>query len=129
MSIEDPFEENDIVSYSEFTKRVGSSIMIVGDDLFTTNLNSLKKGKKYGACNSIIIKPNQIGTLKEVEEVVLYAKKNKYRIIFSHRSGDSEDPFIADLALHFEADYVKFGSMSRSERTSKYNQLLRLLDK
>lgn len=129
VSIEDPFEENDIVSYSEFTKRVGSSVMIVGDDLFTTNLNSLKKGKKYGACNSIIIKPNQIGTMKEVEEVVLYAKKNKYRIIFSHRSGDSEDPFIADLALHFEADYVKFGSMSRSERTSKYNQLLRLLDK
>lgn len=129
VSIEDPFEENDFLSHATLTKRIGNKVMVVGDDLFTTNLGYLKKGKKVGACNAIIIKPNQIGTMKEVEEVVMYAKKNNYRLIFSHRSGDSEDTFIADLAIHFESDYVKFGSMSRSERTSKYNQLLRLLDK
>ncbi|MBQ7105277.1 MAG: phosphopyruvate hydratase [Bacilli bacterium] len=129
VSIEDPFEENDFLSHATLTKRIGNKVMVVGDDLFTTNLGYLKKGKKVGACNAIIIKPNQIGTMKEVEEVVMYAKKNNYRLIFSHRSGDSEDTFIADLAIHFESDYVKFGSMSRSERTSKYNQLLRILDK
>lgn len=128
VSIEDPFEENDFVSFSELTKRVGNKVLIVGDDLFTTNALYLKKGIELGSGNAILIKPNQIGTISEVKEVVDLARQNNYKVIFSHRSGDTEDSFIADLALYMESDYVKFGSLSRSERTSKYNQLMRLFD-
>jgi len=129
MSIEDPFDENDFASFAELTKKIGNKVMIVGDDLFTTNSKYLQKGIELGACNAILIKPNQIGTVKEVEEVVDFARKNSYKIIFSHRSGDTEDSFIANLAAYFESDYVKFGSLSRSERTSKYNELIRIFEK
>ncbi len=129
LSLEDPFEENDFESHAKLTEKLGNDVMIVGDDLFTTNTKFLRQGLEKGSCNAILIKPNQIGTIKEVMEVVSLAKANGYKVIFSHRSGDTEDPFIADLAVYLGADYVKFGSMSRSERTSKYNELLRIFDK
>lgn len=129
VSIEDPLDENDFLGFSKLTEKIGDKIMIVGDDLFTTNNMYLKKGIEMGCCNAILIKPNQIGTIKEVSDVVSLAKNNNYKVIFSHRSGDTEDSFIADLAAYFDADYVKFGSMSRSERTSKYNQLIRIFEK
>ncbi len=129
VSIEDPFEENDFSSFAELTKRIGNRVMIVGDDLFTTNKKYLKKGIDNGSCNAILIKPNQIGTIKEVIETVNLARKYNYKIIISHRSGDTEDYFVADLAAYLKADYVKFGSMSRSERTSKYNELIRIFEK
>ena len=129
VSIEDPFDENDFESFSELTKKIGNSVMVVGDDLFTTNYKYLKKGISLGSGNAILIKPNQIGTIKEVKDVLDLARKNNYKVIFSHRSGDSEDSFIADLAVYFNADYVKFGSLSRSERTCKYNQLIRIFEK
>ena len=128
VSIEDPLEENDFLGFSKLTEKIGDRVMIVGDDLFTTNCKYLKKGIELGSCNAILIKPNQIGTIKEVSDVVRLAKKNNYKVIFSHRSGDTEDCSIADLAVYYEADYVKFGSMSRSERTSKYNQLIRIFE-
>ena len=129
VSIEDPLHEDDFFGFAELTKRIGDKVMIVGDDMFTTNVKYLNKGIDEGCCNAILIKPNQIGTIKEVNDVVSLAKDNNYKVIFSHRSGDTEDSFIADLAAYFEADYVKFGSMSRAERTSKYNQLMRIFEK
>lgn len=129
VSIEDPLHEDDFIGFSELTKKIGDVVMVVGDDLFTTNPKYLKKGIEMGCCNAILIKPNQIGTVKEVKEVVELARSNNYKVIFSHRSGETEDSFIADLAVYFESDYVKFGSMSRSERISKYNQLMRIFEK
>lgn len=128
ISIEDPLHEDDFEGFAELTRKIGDKVMIVGDDLFTTNLTYLKKGIEMGSCNAILIKPNQIGTVKEVSEVVELARKNNYKVIFSHRSGETEDSFIADLAIYFNSDYVKFGSMSRGERTSKYNELIRIFE-
>lgn len=128
VSIEDPFDENDFSLHAKLTKKIGKEVMIVGDDLFTTNSKYLKKGIDNKSCNAILIKPNQIGTIKEVIDTVNLAKANNYKVIFSHRSGDTEDYFIADLAAYLKADYVKFGSMSRSERTSKYNELIRIFE-
>ena len=128
VSIEDALEENDFSGFGELTEKIGDSVMLVGDDLFTTNSKYLQKGIDKGCCNAILIKPNQIGTVKEVREVIELARSNNYKIIFSHRSGETEDSFIADLAVYFEADYVKFGSMSRGERIAKYNQLIRIFD-
>ena len=128
VSLEDPFDENDFLNHSKLTKKIGKDVMIVGDDLFTTNSKYLEKGIEEKSCNAILIKPNQIGTIKEVIETVTLAKENNYKVVFSHRSGDTEDYFIADLAVYLGADYVKFGSMSRSERTSKYNELMRIFE-
>jgi len=129
VSIEDPMHEDDFSGFAELTQKIGDIVMIVGDDLFTTNPKYLEKGIDMGCCNAVLIKPNQIGTVKEVNEVVQLARKNDYKIIFSHRSGETEDHFIADLAVYFNSDYVKFGSMSRSERIAKYNQLMRIFNK
>ena len=128
VSIEDPLHENDFVGFAEITQKIGDVVMIVGDDLFTTNSKYLKKGIDMGCCNAILVKPNQIGTVKEVMAVVELARANNYKVIFSHRSGETEDAFIANLAVFFEADYVKFGSVSRGERTAKYNELIRIFD-
>ena len=111
------------------TKLLGKRVMIVGDDLFTTNVKYLQMGIDNGSCNAILIKPNQIGTIKEVLETINLARANDYKVIMSHRSGETEDTFIADLAAYLKVDYVKFGSMSRSERTSKYNELIRIFEK
>ncbi|MBO6492476.1 MAG: phosphopyruvate hydratase [Pelagibacteraceae bacterium] len=123
-SIEDPFTENDWKSWKKITKE--TNIQIVGDDLFATNISRLQKGIKEKAANAILIKPNQIGTITETLEVIKFAQKNKFKTIVSHRSGDSEDTFIADLAVGTKSNQIKTGSLSRSERVAKYNRLLRI---
>ena len=126
VSIEDPVFEDDWNVWKKLTRELGKKVQIVGDDLFVTNLMRLKKGVKELAANAILIKPNQIGTVTETLEVINFAKKNKFNTIISHRSGDSEDTFIADLAVATESSQIKTGSLARSERVSKYNRLLRI---
>ena len=123
-SIEDPFAEDDWKSWTTFMKT--NKIQIVGDDLFATNKERLNKGIKEKAANAILIKPNQIGTLTETIEVINLAHKSGFKTIISHRSGDSEDTFIADLAVWTNSSQIKTGSLARSERVSKYNRLLRI---
>ncbi len=123
-SIEDPFAEDDWMSWTTFMKT--NKIQIVGDDLFVTNKERLNKGIKEKAANAILIKPNQIGTLTETMEVINLAHKSGFKTIISHRSGDSEDTFIADLAVGTNSSQIKTGSLARSERVSKYNRLLRI---
>ena len=127
-SIEDPFSEDDWESWIYITKKINKEIQIVGDDLFVTNKDRLLKGIASKAANSILIKPNQIGTLTETLEVINLAQKNNFRTIISHRSGDSEDTFIADLAVATNSSQIKTGSLARSERVAKYNRLLRIED-
>ena len=126
ISLEDPLDENDYDGYKELTNLIGKKVQIVGDDLFATNINRLTKGIKINAANSILIKLNQIGTLSETIETVKLAKQNKFGTIISHRSGETEDTFIADLSVGLNAGQIKTGSLSRSERLCKYNQLLRI---
>jgi enolase len=126
ISIEDPLDENDFEGYSELTKLLGKNIQIVGDDFFATNLKRLQKGIDKGAANSILIKLNQIGTLTETIDAINLAKNNNYGTIISHRSGETEDTFIADLSVAFNTGQIKTGSLSRSERLCKYNQILRI---
>ncbi|MDC0619240.1 phosphopyruvate hydratase [Pelagibacteraceae bacterium] len=125
-SIEDPFAENDWSSWKKITDAIGSNVQIVGDDLFVTNTKRLEKGIKEKSANSILVKPNQIGTLTETLEVIEMAKKANFNTIISHRSGDTEDTFIADLAVATMSSQIKTGSLSRSERVAKYNRLLRI---
>ena len=125
-SIEDPFAENDWDSWKKITAEIGKDVQIVGDDLFVTNSKRLKKGINSNSANSILVKPNQIGTLSETLEVVEMAKKANFKTIISHRSGDTEDTFIADLAVATESSQIKTGSLARSERVAKYNRLLRI---
>jgi enolase len=125
-SIEDPFAEEDWDSWKKITNAIGNNVQIVGDDLFVTNTKRLKKGIKEKSANSILIKPNQIGTLTETFEVISLAKKANFNTIISHRSGDSEDTFIADLAVATMSSQIKTGSLARSERVAKYNRLLRI---
>jgi enolase len=126
VSIEDPVFEDDWNVWKELTRKLGKKIQIVGDDLFVTNLIRLKKGVSESAANAILIKPNQIGTVTETLDVINFAKKNNFNTIISHRSGDSEDTFIADLAVATESSQIKTGSLARSERVAKYNRLLRI---
>ncbi|MDC0395821.1 phosphopyruvate hydratase [Candidatus Pelagibacter sp.] len=124
-SIEDPFAENDWSSWSKIMRST-NKVQIVGDDLYVTNLERLKKGFLNNSSNSILIKPNQIGTVSETLEVIKFAQIIGFKTIISHRSGDSEDTFIADLAVGTNSNQIKTGSLSRSERVAKYNQLLRI---
>ena len=110
------------------TGSLGSDIQLVGDDLFVTNKDRLSKGINKKAANAILIKPNQIGTLTETLEVINLAQQNNYKTIISHRSGDSEDTFIADLSVATNSSQIKTGSLARSERVAKYNRLLRIED-
>jgi len=128
VSIEDPLDQDDWDGYVKMTKALGSKIQVVGDDFFVTNTKFLEKGIKMGACNSILVKVNQIGSLTETYEAVEMAKKAGYTAIISHRSGETEDAFIADLVVALETGQIKTGSMSRSDRTAKYNQLMRIED-
>ena len=125
-SIEDPFGEEDWDAWVKITAEIGKNVQIVGDDLFATNLKRLKKGIDKKSANSILIKPNQIGTLSETLDVIAEAKKANFNTIISHRSGDSEDTFIADLAVATESSQIKTGSLARSERVAKYNRMLRI---
>ena len=125
-SIEDPFAEEDWDSWKKITNEIGSNVQIVGDDLFVTNSKRLNKGIKEKSANSILVKPNQIGTLTETLDVISMAKTANFKTIISHRSGDTEDTFIADLASATMSSQIKTGSLARSERVAKYNRLLRI---
>ena len=127
-SLEDPFFEDDWDSWISLTKSSQSELQLVGDDLFVTNKERLKEGINSKAANAILIKPNQIGTLTETLDVINLAQKNGYNTIISHRSGDSEDTFIADLAVGTNSTQIKTGSLARSERVAKYNRLLKIED-
>ena len=124
-SIEDPFAENDWTSWNKLMKST-SKVQIVGDDLYVTNLERLKKGFLNLSSNSILIKLNQIGTVSETLDVIKFAQTIGFKTIISHRSGESEDTFIADLAVGTNSNQIKTGSLARSERVAKYNQLLRI---
>ena len=124
-SIEDPFGENDWSAWSMMMQSI-RNVQIVGDDLYVTNLQRLKKGFLNNSSNSILIKLNQIGTVSETLEVIKFAQIIGYTTIISHRSGDSEDTFIADLAVGTNSNQIKTGSLARSERVAKYNQLIRI---
>ncbi len=128
ISIEDGLHEDDWEGWSEMTKKIGGKCQLVGDDLFVTSTERLKKGIKNNSANSILIKPNQIGTLTETIEAINLAKKNNLNTIISHRSGETEDSFISDLSVGISSGQIKTGSLSRSERIAKYNQLLRIED-
>ena len=127
MSIEDPFEENDFESMAILTKFIGEKVMIVGDDYFVTNKKYLEKGAEVNAGNAILLKANQIGTVTEMIKTILLARKLNYKMVISHRSGETEDTFIADFAVGLSLPYIKTGSMSRGERIAKYNELIRIL--
>ena len=126
VSIEDPLEEEDWEGYVHLTAQLGDKVQIVGDDLFVTNPIRLAKGLELGAANSILIKVNQIGTLTETMDAVSLAQRAGYTTVISHRSGETEDTFIADLAVATDAGQIKTGAPARSERVAKYNQLLRI---
>lgn len=126
VSIEDALDENDWEGWKKLTDAVGNRVQLVGDDLFVTNTERLAKGIKQGVANSILIKVNQIGTLTETLDAIEMAHKNDYTAVISHRSGETEDTTIADLAVATNAGQIKTGSMSRTDRIAKYNQLLRI---
>ncbi|MBP3375228.1 MAG: phosphopyruvate hydratase [Clostridia bacterium] len=126
ISIEDPLDQRDFEGWSEITRRLGERIMLVGDDLFVTNPKRLRHGIEVGAANSILVKPNQIGTLSEVIEVTDLAASAGYTYILSHRSGETEDTTIADIAVGTGAAFIKSGAPCRSDRVAKYNRLLRI---
>ena len=125
-SIEDPFAEDDWKAWSIITKEIGKNVQIVGDDLFVTNKNRLLTGIENNSANSILIKLNQIGTLSETIETIELAKNSQFGVIVSHRSGETEDVFISDLSVGLNAGQIKTGSVSRTDRTAKYNQLIRI---
>ncbi|MDR0966006.1 MAG: phosphopyruvate hydratase [Myxococcales bacterium] len=126
VSIEDPLAEGDWASWTSLTERLGQRVQIVGDDLFTTNIRYLQRGIEEGAANAILIKPNQIGTLTETLDAIRLTCSAGFQCVVSHRSGETEDDFIADLAVATNAGEIKTGSASRSERLAKYNRLLRI---
>jgi enolase len=125
-SIEDGLDQNDWQGWKELTAAIGKKVQLVGDDLFVTNPSILKRGIQEKTANAILIKVNQIGTVTETLDAIAMAKKAKYGVISSHRSGETEDTFIADLAVGTAAGQIKTGSMSRTDRVAKYNQLIRI---
>jgi enolase len=128
ISIEDGCAENDWAGWKELTTRLGDKIQLVGDDLFVTNVEFLRKGIEQGVANSILIKVNQIGTLTETFAAIDLAAKNNYTAVISHRSGETEDTTIADIAVATNAGQIKTGSLCRTDRVAKYNQLLRIAE-
>jgi enolase len=125
-SLEDGLAEDDWEGWRLLTERLGGKVQLVGDDLFVTNPERLKRGIEAGVANAILVKVNQIGTLSETLEAIRLAQRAGYRAVISHRSGETEDSFIADLAVAVNAGQIKTGSLSRSDRLAKYNQLLRI---
>ena len=123
VSIEDGLAEEDWDGWKELTKRIGKKVQLVGDDLFVTNTKRLDAGIKLEVANAILVKVNQIGTVSEAIEAVEMAQNNGYKAVISHRSGETEDTFIADLAVAMNAGQIKTGAPCRSERTAKYNRL------
>ena len=125
-SIEDGLAEEDWGAWEELTKKVGDKVQLVGDDLFVTNRTRLKRGIEKNVANAILIKPNQIGTLTETLDTIKLAKQNNYRTIISHRSGETEDTTIADIAVSINSMQIKTGAPCRTDRVAKYNRLLRI---
>ena len=125
-SIEDGLDENDWKNWSTMTKKLGNRIQIVGDDLFVTNTKRIQRGIEENSANAVLIKLNQIGTLTETLEAIRMAHRAGWKTVVSHRSGETEDTFIADLAVAAGTGQIKTGSLCRSERIAKYNQLLRI---
>ena len=125
-SIEDPLGEDDFAGFTKITEKIGDKVQIVGDDLFVTNQERLRSGIKSKSGNAILIKPNQIGSISETMEAIRLAKHNNFRTIMSHRSGETEDSTIADLAVALSCGQIKTGAPARSDRVAKYNQLLRI---
>ena len=126
ISIEDGLAEEDWDSWKELTKKIGNKIQLVGDDLFVTNVTRLRKSINLNVANSILIKPNQIGTLSETLDAIELAKSNGYRVIISHRSGETEDTTIADIAVATNIGQIKAGAPCRTDRVAKYNRLLNI---
>ncbi len=126
LSIEDALDQSDFSGWTSLTKKIGASTMLVGDDLFVTNSKRLTTGIESSAANAILIKPNQIGTVSETLNVITLAKENGYKHVLSHRSGETEDTTIADMAVGTNAPFIKSGAPCRSERVAKYNRLLRI---
>ena len=126
VSIEDPLDEDDWEGWAKMTAQLGLKFQIVGDDLFVTNPERLAKGIGLGTANALLVKVNQIGTLTETIDAVSLAHRSGYRSMMSHRSGETEDTTIADLAVALECGQIKTGAPARSERVAKYNQLLRI---
>jgi len=126
VSLEDGLAEDDWEGWRELTKELGKELLLIGDDLFTTNIERLRMGLKEKVANAILIKPNQVGTLTETINCIKLAQRHNYKIMASHRSGETCDDFIADLAVAVGADYIKAGSLSRGERLAKYNRLLEI---
>jgi enolase len=126
ISIEDPFEENDYESFMELTQTLGNSVQIVGDDIFVSNIERLQKGIQMSAANSLLLKVNQIGTLTEAMEAARLAGANGYTVVVSHRSGETENTFIADLGVALSCGQIKTGAPARGERTAKYNRLIKI---
>ena len=124
--LEDPFDENDFESHAKLTARIGSKVLVTGDDLYTTNVRILERGIESKSTNAVLVKINQVGTLTETVDFVERAKWAGMRAVISHRSGDTEDPFIADFAVAMSAGLIKTGAPARGERTSKYNRLLEI---
>jgi enolase len=126
VSIEDGLAEDDWEGWSALTRELSGRVQLVGDDLFVTNAERLERGLRDGVANAILVKVNQIGTLTETLDTIALAKRNRYGVVISHRSGETEDTTIADIAVATDAGQMKSGSLSRGERTAKYNQLLRI---
>lgn len=126
VSIEDPFAEEDWEGFSKITEELGSEVNIVGDDLLVSNAQRIEKANQKGACNTLLLKPNQVGTVTEAIKSAQLAQSFDWEVMVSHRSGETCDPFIADLAVGIGADYIKSGAPARGERVAKYNQLLRI---
>ena len=126
VSVEDGLAEEDWENWQELTKRLGNKVQLVGDDLFVTNPKRLRKGIEKNVANAILIKPNQIGTLTETLDTIINTKKNGYKTIISHRSGETEDTSIADIAVGTNAGQIKTGAPCRTDRVAKYNRLLKI---
>jgi enolase len=126
VAIEDGLGEDDWAGWALLTKRLGSRVQLVGDDLFVTNPAIIQQGIQKSIANAVLVKVNQVGTLTETMQAIELAKRAAYGTVISHRSGETEDTFVADLAVAVNAGQIKTGSLARSERTAKYNQLLRI---
>ena len=126
ISVEDGLAEDDWTNWAKLTKRIGKNVTLVGDDLFVTNVKRIQQGIDQAVANAVLIKVNQIGTLSETIDAIYLARQHKYQVSVSHRSGETADTFIADLSVAVNAEFIKAGSLSRSERVEKYNRLMEI---
>jgi len=126
LTIEDPFSEESEADFRSITKRLGRRTKIIGDDIYVTNVSRIRKGMRVGASNAVLIKLNQVGTVTETEKAIELARSGGWSVAVSHRSGETEDPFISHLATAFEAEFIKTGAPARGERIAKYNELIRI---